>query len=482
MTRVFIAVFDGLQPANVTPQVMPNLYKLAQEGVTFAAHHCVFPSVTRINGTSMVTGRYPGNHGIAANSVVMRDFDPYRPFSVLEPTLKEVAAKLGEVLLAPTLADILHRYGQEYIAVGTGTSGNAYMHNPNAHRSGGATIHPDFTLPYSLYDQIIGRFGPWPEDSVPNTERLVYGKRVLTEYVQPERDPAVSLIWFSEPDHSHHRHGVGHAVSNGAIHDADQQFGEILGWLERMGRAEDTDILVISDHGYATIGGVVNVGEVIKEAGFPEGDRPGGVYAAHNGGSVLFYAHNKDAGVTDKLTVWLMAQPWCGAVTASDAAAGIPGTLPAHVVGNEGTRAPDLAMSFRWDSRPNENGFLGISYATGAAPGRGQHGGMSKHEMNNVLFARGPHFKRGLVTRVPSGNVDLTPTILHLLGLDPGVPLDGRPLLEALKDGPAPEEVHWEREVHSAERPFHGGVYRQEIALSQVGSTAYIDYGQRLTE
>ena len=56
MTSVLITVFDGLQPAQVTPALMPNLARFASEGVTFSNHHPVFPSVTRINAASMVTG------------------------------------------------------------------------------------------------------------------------------------------------------------------------------------------------------------------------------------------------------------------------------------------------------------------------------------------------------------------------------------------------------------------------------------------
>ncbi|MBI4311787.1 MAG: hypothetical protein HY681_08395 [Chloroflexi bacterium] len=103
---------------------------------------------------------------------------------------------------------------------------------------------------------------------------------------------------------------------------------------------------------------------------------------------------------------------------------------------------------------------------------------MSKHEMHNILIARGPRFKNGAVSNVPTGNIDLTPTILHLLGLNPGIPLDGRPILEALDRGPAPAEVAWETEVHTAERSLKGGVYRQEVQLSHVGGTAYVDWGQ----
>ena len=142
MPNVLIVAFDGLQPSQVTPELMPNLAAFGAAGVTFGNHHAVFPTVTRVNAASMVTGRYPGAHGLAANTVVFRDYDPHLVFSAMEPTLARVAAKTGRVLLAPTLGDILSRHKEEYIAIVTGTSGNAYVHNPNADRAGGATIHP----------------------------------------------------------------------------------------------------------------------------------------------------------------------------------------------------------------------------------------------------------------------------------------------------------------------------------------------------
>jgi hypothetical protein len=75
----------------------------------------VFPTVTRTNAASMVTGRYPGGHGLAANTLVVRDFDPDCALPALEPQLAQVARKTGRMLLAPMLSDILCRHGQEYL-------------------------------------------------------------------------------------------------------------------------------------------------------------------------------------------------------------------------------------------------------------------------------------------------------------------------------------------------------------------------------
>ena len=484
MQSVLIVVFDGLQPSQVTPELMPNLAERTAGGVIFANHHPVYPTVTRANAASMVTGVTPGSHGIAANTMVFRDFDRARVTPVLEPQLAQIAQQGIPVLLSPTLADILGQQGLEYIAIGVGTSGNAYVHNPRADVSGGATIHPEFTLPYGLQEDIASRFGPWPAAALPNIPRLAHAVRILTEYILPERQPAVALLWSSEPDRAQHEAGVGSDLSNTALAEADQEFGRLMRWLDESGRAAETDVMVVSDHGYSTIGEVVRVEDLVREAGFPPEGETGGVAVAANGGSVLFYTHEGDPDTAGKLAAWLMQQPWCGALTASEGVQDIPGVLPASLVGGGGLRGPDLAISFRWDSSVNEAGYPGRAYSSGASPGLGQHGSMSKHELRNTLFAWGPSFKKGVTQAVPSGNVDLAPTTLRLLGLPVAPGMQGRVLEEALINGPDQADVEWSRELRSAERNLESGVYRQRISLSRVGNTTYVDqgsgsYGQR---
>ena len=70
--RILVVVFDGLQPTQITPKLMPNLAEFAYGGVTFANHHPVFPTVTRVNASSLVTGCMPGRHGLAGNTFLCR--------------------------------------------------------------------------------------------------------------------------------------------------------------------------------------------------------------------------------------------------------------------------------------------------------------------------------------------------------------------------------------------------------------------------
>ncbi len=475
MTRVLIVAFDGLLPSQVRADLMPNLSAFANGGVTFARNHPVFPTVTRINVASIVTGRHPGSHGLAGNTVVMRDYDPNQVIEAMESQLTKVAAKTGEVLLVPTLADILNDYRQEFVAVGVGTSGNAYIQNPRAETIGGATIHPEFCLPRRLNEEMIAKFGPWPAKASPNVWQMEHGVQVLTEYVLAERDPAVALVWFSEPDSSNHAAGVGSEHSNRALAAADEQFGRIIEWLQREGMLEETDVIVVSDHGYATIDHVVDMEAELRSAGFTVGAEPGGVLVATNGGAALFYAHESDPNTVERLASWLAQQSWCGAMLAADRVGPVPGTIPARIGNIEGSRSPDLTVSFAWSSASNDAGYPGMTASAGGEVDVGTHGGMSRHELRNTLIARGPAFRRSTVVDTPTGNIDIAPTILHLMGLPGGEEMDGRVLHEALADGDDAADL----ETSSTTRVAELDDYRQVVTVTTVGTTTYLDEGNR---
>ena len=199
---------------------------------------------------------------------------------------------------------------------------------------------------------------------------------------------------------------------------------------------------------------MVDIEAEVRSAGFPGGGQPGGVLVAPNGSSALFYAHEADPATVERLVGWLIRQPWCGALLSSERVERVdplPGTVPARIAGIDGRRGPDLAMSFAWDSDPNDAGYPGRSACVIGPVGAGTHGGMSAHELRNTLIARGPSFRRSAVIDTPTGNIDVAPTILQILGLSGGEEMDGRVLHEALANNDDPPDVEWETATHTAE-------------------------------
>jgi arylsulfatase A-like enzyme len=96
--------------------------------------------------------------------------------------------------------------------------------------------------------------------------------------------------------------------------------------------------------------------------------------------------------------------------------------------------------------------------------------------MHNTLIAAGPDFRRGYVDDLPSGNVDLSPTILRILGITPPQRLDGRILSEAMVKT---DLSILKPEVKRIEvtKDFSVGTWRQSLQISRVGSTEYLDEG-----
>jgi arylsulfatase A-like enzyme len=429
--RVLIAAFDGLQPSQVRPGLTPTIHRLASDGVAFARHHAVFPTVTRVNAASMVTGRLPGGHGLLGNTLVVPEWAPYRAIPALASELSTIAGAMGRVLLAPTLGELLRPHGLTFGTVVGGSSGNAYVQHPHAARVGGAVLHPDFTLPANHYTPMVERFGAWPPKRSPEIGRIRQAADVLLGYLLPEVDPDVALVWFPEPDTSQHAAGVGSPPAVEAVTAADAELGRILAELGRHG--VEPDVLVVSDHGYSTVARRILIEDVVREAGFPPGNAPGGVTVAANGGAALFYVRDSDPGVFERLTGWLVRQPWTGALIAGGVEGAALGLLPGDLVGLAGPRAADITLSFRWDATGTANGFAGRADSAEGAPGLGTHGSGSPHELRCVLIASGPSFHQRIVSELPSGNVDIAPTVLRLLGATTDTALDGRPLIEGLR-------------------------------------------------
>jgi arylsulfatase A-like enzyme len=94
--------------------------------------------------------------------------------------------------------------------------------------------------------------------------------------------------------------------------------------------------------------------------------------------------------------------------------------------------------------------------------------------MHNTLIAAGPDFSTGLTSEVPSGNVDVTPTIQAIFGVNPPSKMDGRVLSEAMKDAQRPKS---ETQTLEASKKFSAGTWRQHLTISRAGDTIYLDEG-----
>jgi arylsulfatase A-like enzyme len=163
----------------------------------------------------------------------------------------------------------------------------------------------------------------------------------------------------------------------------------------------------------------------------------GAVVVAANAGSDYVFVPDGNRDVVKAAVASLQSRQQFGAIFVSDRYGEIAGTLPMSLINNEPNvtgRAPDIIVSFNYDETIAVAGKPGISYAS-SINRRGDHGSFSPTDTRISLLAHGPSFKAGLYDTLPTANVDIAPTIAHILKLNmPDV--QGRVLEEALQGGP----------------------------------------------
>lgn len=425
-SRVLVMVWDGMRPDLISPELTPNLAALGSGGTVFDANHAIVPTVTRINAATMATGAPPSVHGLPGNVFFAPAVDPAAALSVGEgDNVAQLRAAYG-VFAAPTIADLIRANGGRTTIVSSGTRGSAQMLHPRRSEVGDLILHPTLSTDQEL-GPIVERLGPLPPADVPDTARNRWLARAAAEIVLPEQRPELLLFWHDDPDKSQHKYGFGHPLSLQAIRDADTHLGVLLDGLEAAGLRQETLVVVASDHGYVGINGRLDLAPAL--AAMTANAR---VVVAPNGCAVMLYLERPDDRHLARLAAGIRALPGVAVIFSGvRGAAVVDGTLPLALLQIDGPLSPDLLVTLAWSDDQNDLGYRGVSYELGST-NQASHGGASAWEIRNTLILQGRGVASGTRSGLPSGNLDLAPTVLAALGLPAPASMTGRVLREAL--------------------------------------------------
>jgi arylsulfatase A-like enzyme len=483
--HVVVIVWDGMRPDSVTERDTPTLWKLAREGVTFRQHHSIYPTATNVNGAAIATGVYPNRNSLLANREYRSQINPRNAFENGDADIIKKGDDVtgGKYLASPTIAEIVRGAGRPTAIAGTKSV--AVLHDRHAEWTT-ATSKDSFIkfaaapMPASLRDETVRLLGPFlTESGQTSDQRNAYATRALTEILWRDGLPAFSLLWLSDPDITQHEYAPGSELSLAAVRSSDRHLAVVLEALAKKNARETTDLLVVSDHGFSTIERSIDFPAELRKAGFDavaafEGTpKAGQIMVVGNGGTILFYVIEHDQKVTSRLIEWLQRSDFAGVVFARER---FEGTFPLDFVRGNTADAPDVMAALRWNPKPNRFGVPGqiITDATRGA-GKGSHATLSAFDVHNTLIAAGPDFRPGTTSDLPSANIDIAPTVLHLLGIKPPLKFDGRILAEAMAGRSANLEPM--TKTLEATRQFPSGDWRQHLRISLVGETVYIDEG-----
>jgi predicted AlkP superfamily pyrophosphatase or phosphodiesterase len=518
--HVVVVVWDGMRPDFVSPQYTPALHEMARRGTFFRRHHCSYISSTEVNGTALATGAHPEHSGVLANSQYRPDLSWLGPFGTehLDPVRRGDLLTGGRYLAVPTVPEILQSVGIPTVVAGS--KGVTLLHDrlprgTNDAQRASVNVFRGVTLPRSVLetlkkdpaigapplpavdtasnkeqvlgwlrqtrDKALAQLGANPVETPESRRWDLWTTRALVRGLWKTSIPRYSVLWLSEPDASQHATAPGSPNALAALRAADQRFAELIQALKDRGVYEQTDILVVSDHGFSTVDHGPDLVTSLKDARFVAGTsfsnpEAGDVLLVKLGGSILLYVFERHQPTVERLVEFLQGTDFAGVIFSRVA---LPGTFPLTLGQvDTGSTAPDVVVSMRWKEDRNVWGIPGTMAAVGGRVGSGAHGSLSRFDMNNTLIAAGPGFRSGLVSELPSGNLDLAPTVLALLGIERPASMDGRVLVEALAGAaalPAPPKV--ETETFTASRELGYRRWMQTLTVSRVGGVTYLDQG-----
>jgi len=204
--QVVIIGFDGLSPDGIEHAVTPNFHQIMQEGASTLHARAVLPSSSSTNWASMIMGAGPEQHGITSNNWERSNF--------VLPAIVQ-----SDDFLFPT---IFHLIDQQI---------------PNAEI--GAIYHWDGFG--RLFEKKAVDY-----DVNPGSEEQT--AQIASAYIIAKK-PTFTFIHFDHIDHAGHEYGHGSPEYYKAVEKGDALLGEVVAAIKKSGRAEETLVIITSDHG-----------------------------------------------------------------------------------------------------------------------------------------------------------------------------------------------------------------------------------------
>lgn len=408
---------------------MPGFQWLLEQGAHVERMRSVYPTVTYVCHTSMLTGCWPDRHGVIAN----------------EPHLAGVR-KLPwnfyhEAVRCPDILDACKAAGLTTAAVGWPVTGNHphvdYLVDeiwPSSDYSAETFRQAilESGTPQWLFDRVVAPH-LWMRVARAQPDSSYFSVAIACDMIRNYRPDAL-FIHVGNMDHYRHRSGVFGARTDSAAAECEKMLTDLILATREAGVFADTNFVVTADHGQMDCARTAYPNVLLRENGLIETDEDGNVtdwqaWCFSCGMSVQIVLKNpEDRDLWNRvygllkqyrdMGVWGFSEVW----TAEEVA------RREHLRG-------DFSFVLETDNYTQYGGAWMGAYAVPTAPGlttnrAGNHGFHPSKGPRPPFLACGPAFRRGAVLREAS-ILDGAPTYARILGVD--LPdTDGRVLEELL--------------------------------------------------
>lgn len=401
---------------------LPNLSKLIKNGAYSTNLKSVYPTLTYVVHSTMVTGVYPDKHGIYHNN-------PFQPF------IKEKEQSwfwFKKDIKVPTIYDALKEHRMKSAGILWPVTGKAYI-NYNIpeiraikNENQALKILKNGSPFYSI--RMEKKFGhvrkgikqPYLDD---------FTTMCAVDTIKRKK-PNLLLMHLIDLDDAKHEYGTDSIEIEKVLIRMDKRMGNIMGAVEEAGIKDDTIFLIVGDHGQINVKYKVKLNLLLKEKGLiyeENGNMKWKAYVQNAGGAAYLHIKDNDSEV-ERLALNILEK------AIADDCYGIEKVytrkeMNDYYIGSDARYMLEAKKGYCFDDSLEYPVVAnleehGIKYAThGYSP--------NKPDYKCIFVVSGD----GIKSEYQLGEiqmVDIAPTMANILGID-FYNVDGRPLNEIFR-------------------------------------------------
>lgn len=261
--RTIVLDVVGLEYEHVADGMLPNIAKLAESGQA-ARTEPVFPAVTSTVQASVLSGKYPDEHGIISNGIYDRDTYSVsfweQPSKLVKADRVWDAAKRRD---ASTKTAVLFwqnsMYAQSDVVV-----------TPRPLHTDNGMVMWCYSKPVGYYEQLKEKIGEFnlarywgPLASPESSEWICKCAELTLERQRPE----MMLVYLPHVDYSAQRFGKNSTQVRDDLRKADEMVGRIVQKTSELGFREETRFVIFSEYGFNNVTGAIPINIVLRDAG-----------------------------------------------------------------------------------------------------------------------------------------------------------------------------------------------------------------------
>lgn len=263
MSKLVVFMIDALCASDIElMKQLPSFNKIISQGSYVASLEPVTPALTYCCHTSILTGTYVDKHGICNNEDQKRGCKPSNVWfgykkDVKGKTLLDYAREHGLTTCSifwPVSAGADYTYNWPMIVPYhyTGEHPEDYLGNGNATDN----VMEEYFYKYSRFYKNIGDYG--------DVVTMSLALDILKDHGQPD----IMLVKMCDLDSMRHRYGVYSDEAKKQLRKHDLEFEALLEAIQRHGDYEDTNFVIMGDHGQTDIVDVLHINKLFEKAGF----------------------------------------------------------------------------------------------------------------------------------------------------------------------------------------------------------------------